>query len=191
MNYEHKLASYAALFDGRKEELKFALSVHTALGVDSANEKLDKQAVQLDSIEKNMMMIFRQLDTPREKEVMQFVQDNGGAKACVDKDDLLKQLVAKSGESMSSVSARGNANKGEELASARKSLLKEIAEDLDQALNRNLELFEGKLSIQGQQISEALRRESAQIIGIFLSGSHQRIQDPVSVYLNSLSCCSK
>lgn len=152
VKYESLLASFAALFQKYKKELEFSLAIHTAFGIDSTNEKLDEHAIQLESIAKNMKALFRQLDTPRENEVRHFLNANGGAEVCIDKDGLLKELVKKTGESMSSVSGLGDTKRGDELTRTRESLRKEITEDIDVALSRNLELFEGKLNIQSQNI---------------------------------------
>ena len=39
--WEHVLCKFAGHFHKRRSEFEFALSIHTGLGVDKANEKLD------------------------------------------------------------------------------------------------------------------------------------------------------
>ncbi|KAF9462351.1 hypothetical protein BDZ94DRAFT_1322722 [Collybia nuda] len=178
--YEARLAEYATLFVEHRKSLELSLAMHTSLGVDSANQKLDGQGDRLRSIEEklDMLLLFRKLDTPREKDVQKFIEDNGGAKACINNPELLEELVSKSGESLSRFSGRETGRRSNELPDIKKKLLKELGEDIDDALKRNMVLFERKLDIQSKQLTEAVQQESDHIITTLLSGAHDRITDP-------------
>ena len=130
-----------------------------------------------------MIAIFRSLDTPRERDVQRFLRENGGVKACISQDELLEQLIVKSGESISGssrISGKETARRTNDLPSMRKKLFKELAEDLDEALSRNMVLFERKLEMQSKQLTDTIKSESDHIISSLLSGAHDRITDPVS-----------
>jgi len=130
-----------------------------------------------------MIAIFRSLDSPRERDVQRFLRENGGVKACISQDELLEQLIIKSGESISGssqISGKETARRTNDLPSMRKKLFKELAEDLDEVLSRNMVLFERKLEMQSKQLTETIKVESDHIISSLLSGAHDRITDPVS-----------
>ncbi len=67
-DYETRLAGYAAKFTQYRGDIDFALQIHTALGVESANAKLDGQDQKLKSMDRKldqtmevMMSVFRKL----------------------------------------------------------------------------------------------------------------------------------
>jgi hypothetical protein len=157
------------------------LAVHTSLGVDSANQKLDGQNHRLGTIEEklDMIFLFRKLDSPREKDVLKFIDDHGGAKACINNDELLEELVVKSGESLSRFGGRESGRRSNDLPDIKKRLVKELQEDIDEALHRNMILFERKLDVQSKQLTDTVRQESDHIISKLMSGAHDRITDPV------------
>ncbi|KAF8989784.1 hypothetical protein BDQ17DRAFT_1288362 [Cyathus striatus] len=178
--YEQRLADYAERFVDNRNNLQLAITIHMSLGVDSANEKLDKQDEQLRSIGEQLRELFRKLDTPRERDMLKFVEDNGGPRACIEENGLLEKLLKKSGETAASV-ALVSGRHGDELIIARKALLKELSEDLDVAFRRNMTLFEGKLDIQLGLITALGTKMSDQenhIISAIKAGSYERIQDP-------------
>lgn len=165
--------------------------MHSAVGIDTANKKLDDTHGKLQSIERKleMMMVFRKLDTPREKDVRKFIDDNGGAKACVTNDELLEELVTRSGETAMVASHAGPGRGGggrdvgrranESLPDVKKRLLKELQEDIDEAFSRNMVLFERKLDVQSKQLAETMKEESENVVRALLAGAHDRITDPV------------
>ncbi|KAF9444007.1 hypothetical protein P691DRAFT_712505 [Macrolepiota fuliginosa MF-IS2] len=180
--YEARLAEFAQRFVDHRSTLELALSLHTTIGVDSANEKLDDQEQILKGIDRklDMMMVFRHLDTPRERDVQKFIEEHGGVKACINNDEYLEELVAKSGDSLSRISGRsvGPGRRSNDLPEIRKRLMKEVREDIDEALSRNMVLFERKLDMQNKQLNETLRQESDHIITALMAGAHDRINDP-------------
>jgi len=155
--------------------------MHTSLGVDAANKKLDEQTRRLRGIEEKLdtIALFRKLDTPREREIQKFIDEHGGVKACLNSDELLEELVAKSGDSIPRISGRDTTRKLNDLPTIRKRLFKELVEDIDEVFSRNLVLFERKLEMQNKQLTETIQSESDHIIHTLLSGAHDRIMDPV------------
>lgn len=166
--YEGRLAAFGVKFEENRAALDRALTMHTAIGVDTVNQKLDQI----------ILVLFRKLDTPREKDVQKFIDENGGVKACIDKDELLAKLVGKSGESLSPRSG-GTGQGGDDLGAMRKTLNRELQEDIDQVLKQNLALFGRKLDIQSDRLDY--------IISILHSGAHDKILDPVSHFFQNSS----
>ncbi|TFK44065.1 hypothetical protein BDQ12DRAFT_593650, partial [Crucibulum laeve] len=177
--YETRLADFGTLFVDHRKKLELSLALHTSLGVDAANEKLDSQKHHLEAIEEklDMILLFRKLDTPRERDVHKFIEEHGGVKTCIYDDELLEELILKSGESLSRISGR-DARKSNDLPDIRKRLSKELQEDIDEAFNRNMVLFERKLEMQSKQLTETVQQESDHIINTLLAGAHDRIIDP-------------
>jgi hypothetical protein len=188
--YEARLADCGMRFVEHRKSLQMNISIHVAVGVNSANIKLDGQHYQLRTIEQkveDMICLFRKLDTPREKDVLKFIDDHGGAKVCISNDELLEELVAKSGESLSRVSGRESGRRPNNLLDIKKKLVKELQEDMDEAFSRNLVMFERKLDVQSKQLADTVRQESDHIISTLMSGAHDRITDPVRQFLHERS----
>ncbi|TFK17049.1 hypothetical protein FA15DRAFT_676340, partial [Coprinopsis marcescibilis] len=182
--YENRLSDFVNTFIDHRKKVELALSLHTAASIDAVHEKLDHQHESLRTIVKklDMISIFRKLDTPRERDVLRFIDSRGGAKACITNDELLEELVVRAGDnaSVSRISGREreNGRRSNDLPELRKRLLKELQEDIDDAFSRNMVLFERKMEMQNKQLTEAVQQESAHIITTLLSGAHDRILDP-------------
>ncbi|KAJ6573432.1 hypothetical protein DFH09DRAFT_916098 [Mycena vulgaris] len=174
--YEGRLAGYITMFAGHKADIGFALKVHTALGVDAANKKLDGQDTHLKLIEEQMAALFRKLDTPRERDVQKFIDEKGGAKACVENAGSLQELVAKSGESIAGIDP-ARAGSGD-LVLAKTILTKELAEDVDEAFRKNIKLFDRKLDMQSKQLTDTISLTGEHIISVLSGGAHEKILDP-------------
>ncbi|KAG6914434.1 hypothetical protein DXG01_000385 [Tephrocybe rancida] len=170
--YEARLVECAKRFVEFGIRLQQALSIHTVIGVDAANAKLDEQNTQLQGIQQQMQDIFLLLESPREKEIRNLIQSSGGARASIMDNKVLQMLVNKSEESTVNVPSRG----GQSLQETKEALLAELSEDIDRALHQNLVLFLGKLDIQFEELENAIARQGDQIIAFF-SGGHKRIFD--------------
>ncbi|KAF8824770.1 hypothetical protein HHX47_DHR7000651 [Lentinula edodes] len=96
--YEARLAAYGDIFAEHHKKLKLALSIHTVLGVDSANTKLDTLSLQMEHVQVAMAALLQKLDTSREKDLKDFIDMHGGPKACLQDDQLVQMLINISGE---------------------------------------------------------------------------------------------
>ncbi|THU88449.1 hypothetical protein K435DRAFT_917088 [Dendrothele bispora CBS 962.96] len=184
--YETRLAGFASLFVQHKEDLEFALSVNTALGVDNANKQLQDQGLRMANLERTtqeMLKLLQDLSSKREKDVKGFIESHGrdgGVKACIENDRLLEELLEKSGESPESVAGGVQSRNESPLAMAKKALNKELAENVDQALKRNFSTFEKKLDLHMKQLDKieaSVHAEGNRVIDAFNSGPHDRIHD--------------
>ncbi|SJK96921.1 uncharacterized protein ARMOST_00170 [Armillaria ostoyae] len=190
--YETRLAGYAAKFTQYREDIDFALQIHTALGVESANAKLDGQDQKLKSMDRKldqtmevMMSVFRKLDTSRERDIQNFIKDKGGVKACIDNEQLLHELIDKSGEGIAGVlghqSGTGERWTGTTTEKVQKEMRKEWAEDVEQAFERNIAHFEKKLEVQNRQLTsifkDSLKNTESHILTAMASGAHDRISN--------------
>jgi hypothetical protein len=74
--WEGKLVKFVGIFDKRRGEFEFALSIHTALGVDAANRALsavDKTTQQMNAKMDMMLKMFQTMVSPEQKEMARFV----------------------------------------------------------------------------------------------------------------------
>ncbi|KAG6907675.1 hypothetical protein DXG01_007825 [Tephrocybe rancida] len=167
--YEARLAECARRFVEYEDKIQRALLVHTTIGIDATSAKLDRHSEQLNEIQSQMQDLFKLLDSPQERKIRELIQAKG-ARATIMDDKALQNLMEQSGDDTSGVStSRGNQN----IQSLRKNLISELSEDIDKALEKNMELFLGKLDI----LDLAIERQGDRIIA-FLSGGHDRIVDP-------------
>ncbi|KAK7029940.1 kinase domain-containing protein [Favolaschia claudopus] len=178
--YEGRLEDFMGKFDQHRQKLMLFLQAHIAVSVDDAIEKLDGQTGELRLIKHMVEALFRKLDTPREREVQKFIIAKGGAKACLDNDSYLKELIEKSGEKLSSFDPK-QSGKGD-LATARKMLDAELKEDFDKALAKHTDIFLRKLDAHEKQLTDVIDETGEHVISVvigYLSGGiHAKVKDP-------------
>ncbi|KAJ7057588.1 hypothetical protein C8F01DRAFT_1371722 [Mycena amicta] len=173
--YEARLNDFAQLFEDHKVEIKLALQVYVTQGVDFANQQLARVDMRLQAITVTMENIFRKLDTKRERDVLKVIQDKGGVAACLDSDTTLLELFTLGGESASVYDA--NYLPGNDLTRARSVLSREIAEDIDEAFKKNLEVFDGKLEMHNSRLTANIRLSEQHIITAISDGVFKNISD--------------
>ncbi|KIM34875.1 hypothetical protein M413DRAFT_450024 [Hebeloma cylindrosporum] len=157
-SYQSLFAEHVETFARRRSELQSTITSYIAAGIDAANiaitevkDKVTTMDVKLDAI----IRMFKKLDTPREREVLTFIEENGGATRCVEKDELLTKFLAKAGEN----SATGKIMRGQELMEMRDMLRAEVKEnymDLKEVLRDNLARFERLLNVQNNNLRNEL-----------------------------------
>ncbi|KAG6876066.1 hypothetical protein C0992_001084 [Termitomyces sp. T32_za158] len=129
-------------------------------------------------IQEQFRSLFKRLDTTRENDIRQII-DRNGARNSINNDQVLERLLQISKEDISDHRGTGN----EKLDVTKKSLLRELVEDVKEALDQNLTLFQGKLDILSGQINDGNDKLSKVIVGqgndimSALSGGHKKIID--------------
>jgi len=164
-SYQLRFAEHVEIFAHRRSELQSTITSYIAAGIDAANiaitevnYKVTAMDVKLDAIVK----IFKKLDTPREHEVFEFIEENGGAKRCVEKDELFTKLLAKAGE----YSTTGKMLKGQELTEMRDMLKAEVKANymaFTKELRDNLARFERLLVVQNNNLRDELVQQRHEI----------------------------
>ena len=110
------------------------------------HRKVDLVETKLDTL---VTDILRKLGTAQEKDVLNFISRNGGPDACIEKDDLLKELLLKTGDEFASdrqpqLSSRHDGR----MAEIRNALKDDLTQNLDAALTKHLERFDRLLTVQ-------------------------------------------
>ncbi|KAG6852196.1 hypothetical protein H0H87_010607, partial [Tephrocybe sp. NHM501043] len=175
LKYEARFAKFVAQFSEFEAKIQLALTAHTAHGVNSLHHKIDAQGTRLEEMQSRIEELFISLDTPREKEIRDIIKRGGGAKSSINDNQVLQSLIDKSGEDIPSLANKVVPDKFSEL---RTSLLNELAEDIQGAMDQNFKLFQGKLFIQEQELNTI--KEQGERILEYVSGGHEQIIDPVS-----------
>jgi hypothetical protein len=150
--------------------------------MDRANATLREvdQSVRAVDEKLNMILLFRRLESPHEKELMKAIDAKGGVDACLEDDAALKDLMSIYNKQSGSPGNQGNLSGATSFVELRK----ELTEDFEQSLEKNLVVFERKLELQKRQIvidlELVVQREGDRVISAVTSGPHDRILDPVS-----------
>ncbi|KIK51274.1 hypothetical protein GYMLUDRAFT_208804 [Collybiopsis luxurians FD-317 M1] len=175
--YENRLTGYGDKFIEYRKQLIFNLSVHTAIGVDVANTKIDRMSAQIEKFAE----IIQKVETVREKEAKEFIHNQGGAEVCLQDDQLVQRLINISGEGITAINARRTGDDQKDLKAARTKLLREFSEDLDEALDKNMARFEQKMDMQSKRmqsfIDDSLHNHDRFIISALKAGAYDRIID--------------
>ncbi|KDR79356.1 hypothetical protein GALMADRAFT_265823 [Galerina marginata CBS 339.88] len=148
--YERRFADHIQKFVLRRSELQSTISAYTAAGIDAANLAIQEVGQKLDTMDQKLetaiTALFRKLDTPREQAALKFVEDHGGPKACISKDELLTGLLVKTGQSPEA--SKAAVTDLQEIGSLRKELMAELMENLDEVLAKSVSRFEKQLAVQ-------------------------------------------
>ncbi|KAJ6536683.1 hypothetical protein DFH09DRAFT_1324429 [Mycena vulgaris] len=178
--WETRLVKFCGVFTKRRAEFEFALSIHTALGVDAANKTLgdvDKTTQEMSAKMDMMMRTFQQFVSAEQKDMMKVVESKGGLKACEENDKILKELndLENAGNPQSAAGLGG-----------KPSNLADLKEDLhltpELAMEKNMAVFSRKFEVQKRQIidelSRVIQREGDRVISMVTAGPHDKILDP-------------
>ncbi|KAJ6475237.1 hypothetical protein C8R47DRAFT_1220710 [Mycena vitilis] len=183
--WEGKLVKFAGTFTKRRSEFEFALSIHTALGVDAANQTLgsvDKTTKEMNEKMDAMMKMFQQFVAPEQKEMMRLVEQKGGLQACQENDKILKELSDLEAKSSSSLGGAPQSAKSAQKTSALEDLKDDLVLEPDAAVEKNLTVFSRKFEVQKRQIVDELtkvvEREGDRVISAITAGPHDKIIDP-------------
>ena len=172
--YEESLAEYSDSFAKHRESIRLALLMHTTHGVDNANLGLSRVENEIRGLgEKlNMLLVFKQLDSPRERELKEYVKARGGSEDDGTLQDMIS-LYRKSDPGLADGSSIPT------LAEIRK----ELAEDWEESLARNLVAFKEALKEQEAKIvfevQGIVNLQTDKIIGHLDSRPHDQIHDLV------------
>lgn len=130
--------------------------------MDSANHTISDMRQDVRAVDEklNMILLFRRLDSPHEKELLRLIEQRGGPKTCLGSDTILRELTAVNSTvdpaaALSSLrdpltpSSQGSQNFD---AKAFYAMRSELREDMQDALQKNLTVFDRKLEVQKRQL---------------------------------------
>jgi hypothetical protein len=130
-----------------------------------------------------MMQMFRKFVTPEQRQLAVLVEQKGGD-AVIDNEQAMRELL----DAEASISAPTGMERRK--PAKRFDLVEiqhEIQDDPTEAIEKNAEFFNRKFDIQRREIQEdierAVRREGDRIISAVTAGPHERIVDPVRIFI--------
>ncbi|PPQ91056.1 hypothetical protein CVT25_013909, partial [Psilocybe cyanescens] len=184
--YEKKFATHIETFLRRRSELQSIISEYVAVGISSAGIALaeigKKVDIADDKLDRITAVLFRNLDTPREKDVFRFMQQHGGPEKCVSDLDLLPKLISKAGQSPKT--GKAVVSNRAELEDLRKELSEALNEDLDKVLGKHFLRFEKVLQVQSNNIKRmASHLENQGLLMQTQSSKLGRILDTVTTIM--------
>ncbi|KAK6985237.1 hypothetical protein R3P38DRAFT_3291978 [Favolaschia claudopus] len=168
-------------FTKRRSEFEFALSVHTAVGVDAVNKVTQEMNQKMDKL----LDMFASFVTPQQKEVLRIVEQKGGLQACQENDEVLRELSGLESKTTTSVGA-GSMGKSTPQTSALDDLKDDLLIDPEVAISENKTAFSRKFEVQKRQIvydlleelTKVIEREGDRVISAVTAGPHDKIIDP-------------
>ena len=130
-----------------------------------------------------MKEMFQKFVTPEQRQLDLLIEKKGGA-SVIDNEKVMKELSdAEVSTAVPFARERHKPAKKFELAE----IQREIREEPAAAIKKNAELFNRKFDIQRRQIQEdiehAVSREGDRIISAVNSGPHERVLDPVCLFV--------
>ncbi|KAF5375792.1 hypothetical protein D9757_011207 [Collybiopsis confluens] len=123
----------------------------------------------------SMTLLLQLLRSPKEQELQRFVEENGGPARFLEDNQLMQELVIKTGDS-ETMSLN-------ELTELSNEIKREVKKTVKESIEENFELFSGKfLAQQGQlkdHLDTSIQREGDRIIHEFGADAHKRVADMV------------
>ncbi|KAJ6508453.1 hypothetical protein C8R45DRAFT_815585 [Mycena sanguinolenta] len=173
--WEGRLAAFSDVFSRRKDELSVALSIHTAQGVDNVQRTLVgiEANVKTGSESAAMLILFKQLESPKERELQKWILDRGGPKTAL--IQLFKELQDKMKDSKDVSVMSGSATR-----TLMVSIREEMRENIDKSLAADRRQFDRKFDAVQDKLEEmknTVRRSTDRILIELASGPHDRIRD--------------
>ncbi|KAI9070175.1 hypothetical protein FKP32DRAFT_1586395 [Trametes sanguinea] len=203
--WAEKLAAFVRTFSDRKADFQFALAMHTANSLTDVK----RQNYDIDAKIETVITLFNRFLSVEEQYIVDEVEDKGGAAKVRQNDEDLRSLIAVQLAMRQGFNELGtfhgaprpnkpaNRSRGVALHDGRKNeryseapialedLKRDLREDVDEALARNLQTFLGKFELQVSMLQVALERyireENDRIIGavteVVTQGPHLKVKD--------------
>jgi paraquat-inducible protein B len=162
--YEDRLAGHAQIFADDKREVQFSLQLESKRQLDKIDKKIDQHQADL---KKQMQELFRVLETEDERKVRESIKNE--AQDYIGNKELQQQLFAK-GEKFLTPS---------QLANEKKSLEKELAENVDEVFKKHIAVFTSQLEKENGRLFQTMTADKKEILAAVDSGPHMTINDLV------------
>ncbi|KAJ3553538.1 hypothetical protein NP233_g12621 [Leucocoprinus birnbaumii] len=159
-DYEDRITQFSKQFADNRDELYRALAVNTATKIDQVDSKLDDLKYQLNTI-------LEKLDSPRMKDMLAWVKDNGGPQSVIKSNDLIETLFKKSGESRAKFADKGE-NERVDVEMIKSILQREMKETLEGKMKEHLKMLTLRLQVHTEQLVHSVR-------DIVTAGAHDKI----------------
>ncbi|EJD40227.1 hypothetical protein AURDEDRAFT_170608 [Auricularia subglabra TFB-10046 SS5] len=94
--WQARLAEYDAIFSEHRAQLSLALTTHVACGIDGLHVAVHglKAVSDVNVDRTSMLLLFKQLERPTERELLRYIAEHGGAAACLEDEQIFNELRA-------------------------------------------------------------------------------------------------
>ncbi|KAF8498941.1 hypothetical protein BU17DRAFT_59228 [Hysterangium stoloniferum] len=172
--WEKRLANFAGHFTKLRSDFEFQLSIHTAVGVESANEKLNAINDIMNKRMDEMMAMLGKMASSDEKRTQKAIEGVGGRDEVLKNEQLLRE-VSKDELAGAGTQANGKRYTFEDLKD-------DLKADINEIIKKNMNGFSRKILMEQERIKEELKGEmnslKTAVIANINSGPHERIIDP-------------
>ncbi|KAI0951411.1 hypothetical protein AcW1_008459 [Taiwanofungus camphoratus] len=179
--WEGRLISFVQLFSQRRDEFQFALAAHTGRKIGQISDKMDSLTRDLKQKTDMILNLLQTYVAPDQKELRDRIEQKGGSQVVLQKDDILRELIASDSNRPSSKASKqgiGHSHDDSDL----KDLKEDLRDDPAAAVAKNLSSFERKLEMQQRQILQEVgrivTRDGDRVIKAVTSGPHDKLVDP-------------
>ncbi|KAG6848542.1 hypothetical protein H0H93_016109 [Arthromyces matolae] len=164
--YEDNITSHAQTFYNLGHRLNVHLSIRGTYGIYTLLRHAETTSSQMNEIKQQLKDLFTVVTTSREKELTKIIQSSDPTGSGSYDDVTLERFIKASGEEL-----EGETQKQKFI----QSLKDELVEDLNEALERNLVIFQRKLTLQQKEIESGMKKIYTAVTA--LSGGHEQIND--------------
>lgn len=188
MEWEGKLEGFIVTFEEHKTAIEFDLSAHTSIRVEQIFTTLTVATGTAQAARDNtsMALLLQLLRSPEERELKRFIDSKGGPKQFLKNDDLMQELLKRSGEPEGKPSLKGSSPRGQTdlIQEIKREVSKTMADMISEHYVQFRVKFEAQQEQLRQQMDASVRREGDRIITAITGGPHERIIDPVGLFLS-------
>ncbi|KAF7353558.1 EF-hand domain-containing protein [Mycena sanguinolenta] len=178
--WEERLASFRDVFSKRQNEFVIAMSIHTTLAVDNIQRTLVgiEADVHAASDSASLLLVFRMLESPKERELRDWIKMKGGPDAVLNSERLFGELQSKMKDIKDIMPGIGKEEKPEAIT---RSIKEEMKMGIDAYLARESDQFELKFNafraLMLDDMKTTLRHDNDRLLTAFAAGPHDRILD--------------
>ncbi|KAJ7798269.1 hypothetical protein B0H14DRAFT_3886551 [Mycena olivaceomarginata] len=178
--WEERLASFKDVFAKRQNEFTVAMSIHTTIVVDNMQRTLVgiEADVHAASDSASLLLVFRMLQSPKERELRDWIKIKGGADVVLNDQRLFGELQSKMNDIKDTMPDIG---KGEQTAAIVHSIQEQMKMVIDAYLARESEQFDFKFNafkaLMLDDMKTTLRHDNDRLLTAFAAGPHDRILD--------------
>jgi cystathionine beta-lyase/cystathionine gamma-synthase len=191
--WEGKLVAIGNGLGERKTQITFALTIHTAVGVDQMNAQAVEMQFKLDLVLKYVV----EQKTPTEIEWEKEMDKLGGREACMTDPAKMAKIsaifAARDGASNIETDTADAGEVGTKSAKKDKDSLSvaqkhALSASVDELIEDNSTLYERKLFQQTEQIKDAIATSTTLILSRLDAGPHELIKHPVCNFPSVINC---
>ncbi|KAJ7868452.1 hypothetical protein B0H13DRAFT_2281005 [Mycena leptocephala] len=186
-SWNKELATYAARFTERRDQLSFGLDIRTAVNVEEIKS-------QIGSIEAKMEQLLATMLSPQETDMGRWIHDQGGEEVVLASYEKCARMIEyeaslTASRRIGSLSAGkisgadAKKNEAEAVAALRREYHEDIQGIIQENFGRFSNYFDSKLEDFGKDLENEIRHQGDRVIKHLKGGPHSRIKDKMISHL--------